>query len=303
MYSRANYTVVGFFVLLFGIGAVVFAFWLAKYGFEQKYDYYKTYFTESVAGLSRDSVVYLHGVEVGRVKEIRIDPRHLDRVEVVLAIKEGIPITEDMKATTVMLGVTGLLSIELEGGAQGKPLVPGKEGALPVIPSRPSWFGETKHRVAETIAHLQSVLAKAETVLNETNRKHIDNILAHTDRITEEGVSIVSETNATLHTLQKSFDVLQKKFAEATGGLSDFATQSKPAIKNLMRAAHDFDRLTRKVEKSLDRGDYNLRKILEPMMTDIRVLSDTMGNAVERLGESPSDLLFKSRQQRKGPGE
>jgi len=68
MYSRVNYTIVGIFVLLFGIGTVLFSFWLAKYGFRQPYDTYRLYMYESVSGLSKDSIVKLRGVDVGRVR-------------------------------------------------------------------------------------------------------------------------------------------------------------------------------------------------------------------------------------------
>jgi phospholipid/cholesterol/gamma-HCH transport system substrate-binding protein len=67
--------------------------------------------------------------------------------------------------------------------------------------------------------------------------------------------------------------------------------------------SRDFNRVTLKVEKSLDRGDYNLKKILEPMTVDIQTLSGQIDDVAGGLKESPSDLLFKSRKPNKGPGE
>ena len=84
MYSRVNYTIVGIFVLMFGAGLIWFAFWLAKYGIHREFDTYKLYMTESVAGLSKDSVVKLRGVDIGRVSEIRINPDNIENVEVFL---------------------------------------------------------------------------------------------------------------------------------------------------------------------------------------------------------------------------
>lgn len=49
MYSKVNYTVVGVFVLLFGIGVVWFAFWLGKYGMEDEYYTYKLEMSDSVS--------------------------------------------------------------------------------------------------------------------------------------------------------------------------------------------------------------------------------------------------------------
>ncbi len=303
MYSRANYTVVGIFVVLFGVASVLFAFWLAKYGFEQKYRYYKTYFTESVAGLSRDSVVYLHGVEVGRVKAIRIDPKRLDKVEVVLAIKEEIPVMSDMYATTTMLGVTGLLSIELEGGTDGKSLRPEKEDDMPVIPSRSSWRYTVKQHIDTLSKRLQNLTESLDEVLSEKNRRHFANILEKADTLASDTASLLTEANRTVVTMKETFRTLRKSLEDAVKNVNDFARYGKPAIEKLTKAAKDFNRLTLKVERTLERGDYNLRKILEPMTVDMHLLSNKLGEAIESFEESPSDLFFKSRPHRKGPGE
>jgi len=76
-----------------------------------------------------------------------------------------------------------------------------------------------------------------------------------------------------------------------------------PTVNKIMQTSKNFNRMTLKVEKSLDRGDYNLKKILEPMLVDIQILSNQINSMTKSLGENPSDLLFKSRKVRRGPGE
>lgn len=118
MYNRVNYTVVGIFVLLFGTGLVWFAFWLGKYGMTEDYYTYKLVLNDSVAGLSEDADVMLRGVDIGHVTQIRINPDNIEQTEIFLQILQRIPVKEDMVASTKMFGVTGLLSIELEGEAK-----------------------------------------------------------------------------------------------------------------------------------------------------------------------------------------
>ena len=140
MYSRVNYTIVGIFVLIFGAGMVWFAFWLAKYDLQQEFDTYRLEMKESVSGLSIDSDVQLRGVEIGSVSQIRINPQNIETVEVFVEIKRGIPIKEDMVAHTQMFGVTGLLSIEIDGGTNAaKTLVP-TEDFIPLIKTKPSFL-------------------------------------------------------------------------------------------------------------------------------------------------------------------
>jgi len=57
------------------------------------------------------------------------------------------------------------------------------------------------------------------------------------------------------------------------------------------------------VEKSLDRGDYDLKTILDPMMMEISILSEQINDIAKEFKQSPSDIFFKSRKSRRGPGE
>ena len=70
-----------------------------------------------------------------------------------------------------------------------------------------------------------------------------------------------------------------------------------------METSKDFNRVTLKVEKSIERGDYNLKKIFEPMLIDIDILLAQLNDMSRSIENNPSDLLFKSRKSLRGPGE
>jgi phospholipid/cholesterol/gamma-HCH transport system substrate-binding protein len=303
MYSRVNYTIVGLFVLLFGIGLVAFSFWLAKYGLQQKYDVYKIYMTESVSGLSKDSVVKLRGVDIGRVKEIRIDPNDIERVEILLNIKHGTPIKEDMIAHTTMLGVTGLLAIEIEGGTNSaKRLQPSREH-IPVIKTAPSWFSSTKKDIGTLADRLARLIEQADKLMSDKNIDSFGKILQHTEVLTAKGSGLLDEANATLQTYQTSIKKLNDDVDTIARAFEDVSKETVPAVKKFMETTRHFNRVTLKVERSLDRGDYNFRKILEPMLVEIEILSTQIGELAKALHQSPSDIFFKSRRTRRGPGE
>jgi len=76
-----------------------------------------------------------------------------------------------------------------------------------------------------------------------------------------------------------------------------------PAVRKLTETTRNFNRLTLKVEKSLDRGDYNIKKIFEPLLVNIEILSDQINAMAKEFEESPSDIFFKARKTRRGPGE
>jgi len=70
-----------------------------------------------------------------------------------------------------------------------------------------------------------------------------------------------------------------------------------------METSKNFNRVTLKVENTINRGDYNLKQIFEPMLIEIRILTNQLTIMSRQLEQNPSELLFKSRTLRKGPGE
>lgn len=317
MYSRVNYTIVGIFVLLFGAGLVWFAFWLAKYGLHESYNIYKLEMKESITGLSKDSNVKLHGVDVGRVSEIRINPQNIETVEILLKIKKDVPIKEDMTASTQMLGVTGLLSIEIDGGTNTAKTLEPTDTYIPLIKTKPSLVSKLTNSLGGIGDRLQVLLVQSEKLLSNDNLEHVANILNNTEKVTQKGevledkaVSSLEEVDVTLQAFRVSMANINEKFEKATRDFTlmqkDFASIKKVSITTidkLFQTTKDFRRVTLKFERSLDRGDYNLKKMLEPVLVSVQILSNQLNSMSRQLGENPNDLLFKSRKSRKGPGE
>ncbi|RLA67472.1 MAG: MCE family protein [Epsilonproteobacteria bacterium] len=317
MYSKVNYTIVGIFVLLFGVGVLWFGFWLAKYGIQETFDTYRLEMTESISGLSKDSNVRLHGVDIGRVSHIRINPNNIEKVEILLKIKRGIPIKEDMLAHTQMLGVTGLLSIEIDGGSNAaKTLIPA-EDYIPLIASKPSLLSKLTDNIEGLGEKLEKLLSQSQKLLSDKHIQTLGNILDNVEKVTARGEEIenkaiasLEEADKTLQAFRLSIENINTKFAQATEDFKkmqkDFAEIKQvtiPAVDSMMRTSENLSHASTKFGKSIDRGDYNLKKILEPLVVDIQILSNQLGDMSKQLGQNPSDMLFKSRKSRRGPGE
>lgn len=303
MYSRVNYTIVGIFVLLFGAGLVGFTFWLAKYGIHNEYKLYKLYMKESVSGLSKDSTVRLHGVDVGRVSEIRIDPKNIERIVVFLKIRSDVPIKTDMVATTEMLGITGLLAIDISGGTNEAPLLESKNGEIPVIKTAPSWLSKTAKGLGSLAEDLADLLDRGEKLMNDKNLDAFSHILENTEKLTSRAVGTMDEFNTTMQVYRKAALKFNKDLDSFSHDFSDIADETIPTIKALRKATRDFNRLTLEAEKSLHRGDYNIKETFEPMLVDIGILTEQLTDLTRELREDPNAILFKSRKRRRGPGE
>ena len=303
MYSRVNYTIVGIFVLIFGAGMVWFAFWLAKYDLKQEFDIYRLEMKESVAGLSIDSDVQLRGVEIGSVSKIQINPKNIETVEVFVKIKRGIPIKEDMVASTQMFGVTGLLSIEITGGTNAaKTLVP-TEDHIPLIKTQPSFLTKLTGDLNGVGSKIEDLLEKSQKLLSDQNIETMGNILDNSEKVTARAVELEDKMITALEELNTTLQEFRVSMAQAKTDFSQIKEVTVPTIDKLMETSRNFNRVTLKVEKSIERGDYNLKKIFEPMLVDIDILLAQLNEMSRSIENNPSDLLFKSRKSMRGPGE
>src|SRR4029079_3824736 len=112
------------FVLVLGAALIAGVLWLASGGaWQQKYDLYLAVSDESVAGLSLSAPVKYNGVDVGKVREIRLAQDNPERVILLFAIERGTPIKEDTEAVLKIQGLTGIAYVELSGGAREPPLL------------------------------------------------------------------------------------------------------------------------------------------------------------------------------------
>ena len=140
MEEKVNFAVVGVFVLLLGAAFIGAVLWLSSgKAYRTSYDIYRTYMTESVAGLNQNAPVRYRGVQVGRVQKIALAPGNVEQVQVTLAIESGTPVKTDTVAMLQTQGLTGIAYVELQGGSRDAPALQTQAGEpYPVIETEPS---------------------------------------------------------------------------------------------------------------------------------------------------------------------
>jgi len=310
MYNKINYTIVGIFVTIFTIALFAFAFWLGKFDTNEHYKLYKIYFSESVNGLSKDSTVKLKGVEIGRVKSITIPKNDVEHVQVIVKIKSDVPIKEDMYAHLALVGVTGLVSVVIDGGSnKSKPLI-SKDGKIPVIKSKLSWIDDTKKNLLKVNDNINKILIQIQKLLNDENLKNVQETLkslknasGKMDNLEEKTVKLVENFDKFTKSLKEPIANFNKAIKNSDENLDQITKELLPTIKKFKKTVDNFNNVTLKVKKGLVRGDYNLRRIFTPVVNDTRVLTTQLNILLQHLDQSPSDIIFQSRQKKRGPGE
>jgi len=307
MYSKVNYTVIGVFVMIFTAGIVFFAFWLGNTGFKDDYNLYLLNTKESVSGLSKDSGVKLKGVDVGTVSGIRVNPQNIEEVEITLKIRKDIPIKEDMRGTISMFGLTGLSYVEIEGGTNDAKTLQMVDGKIPTIDAGSSLLGRLEKNFDELSSKMVLILERGERLLSEENLKNFSALLDNANKVAAKGTDVEDKMIATLDEAEGALKEFRVSFAQLSKNFDtltyDLYAEIKPSIANFENMSKSVDKLAFEIRKTVNRGDYNMQKIMQPTINDLRELSEQVDALTRQLRESPNDLIFKSSKPRRGPGE
>ena len=303
-----NYTLVGAFVLALGAALIAVVLWLASGGaFQKKYDLYHAIEDESVAGLNLNAPVKHNGVDVGKVRDIRLDPANPERVILLLAIERGSPIKEDTVAVLKTQGLTGIAYVELSGGTRGAAelgILPGN--AYPVIRTKPSLSARLENVLTNVLAKLDSTSNNINAILGEDNRAALKSALAD--------IAVVSRTVAARK------DALDASLVQAEKTLKNTATASAqiaPVIERIGRSAaaiekmgSDFSQTSASATKAVDavgadvsRFTANTLPELQQLLAELGALTTSLRRVTEQTERDPRGLLFGRKPAPNGPGE
>ena len=136
MESDKHYFIEGLFIIGLALAAALFFVWLA--GSSQRGDVlYRIHFADSVSGLALGDPVKYHGVDVGAVEALKIDPADTRQVQVDVKLNKDAPVKTDTRASLKLKGITGVVYVELSGGdPRAKSLLATTPaGQVPEIPS------------------------------------------------------------------------------------------------------------------------------------------------------------------------
>jgi len=308
MDDKVNYALVGAFVLLLGAALVAGVLWLAAgvHG-GKRFTSYQSIMRESVAGLDVDAPVKYLGVDVGKVREIAIDPADSSQVRLRFLIEQGTPIKIDTEAVLKTQGLTGIAYVELSGGsADSLPLRAADAEDIPTIRSRPSLSMRLESLLSTVIASVDRMSTNLNATFDADNRTALKQTLA--------------DTAALMHMLANQQAALVNGINDATRTARNTARASEHlalAIDRIAAAADSIDRMARSVGAAGDRLDRSVEAAAgsiqgistdaSPALAQLLAQLNQLAVSLQRLSEqterNPNSLLMGAPQRRPGPGE
>jgi phospholipid/cholesterol/gamma-HCH transport system substrate-binding protein len=205
MEREANYAAVGAFVILVTVMAGLFVYWYSEGRDRRSYVSYEIYFPGTVTGLSEGGSVRYLGVEVGKVRRIRLDPRSAERVQVVVEIDQSTPVSERTTAQLSMLSIaTGLLYIDLRQTADNREVLPPVESErYPVINTVRSNFDTFLASLPELAGSAAVLLERAQEIFSPSNSAALADMVRNLHETSER----LPETMRGINTLLQDLDL------------------------------------------------------------------------------------------------
>ena len=307
MTNRYIYAMVGLFVLLLGGAWLAISVWLTLGDYSKNYITYRVYIDESVSGLYLDAPVKYRGVEVGKVREIGLNPVVPDQVMLTLDVEAAAPIREDTLAELSVQGLTGIAFLELKGGTLDAPVLTAKEGEeYPVIPSAPSFFARLDTSATALISNFNTLANNLAKWLDEEGRQSLREILANINTIT---AAIARRDNELEQTITNAAQMMANG-AEATEQLKPLLTQLETTAVSVEGMADSIAAAGDSLDQYIDRSGSGVQQFsqqtlpeLGSLVTELRQLANTLKNVSEKLEDDPTALLYGNTSQPLGPGE
>jgi phospholipid/cholesterol/gamma-HCH transport system substrate-binding protein len=227
METKANYLMIGGFVLGVLALAFIFVFWMTNLAGGGKR--YFIVFDGSVAGLTTGSSVGFNGIKVGEVQSMQLDPADARKVQVLISVHGDTPVRENSHASMQSLGLTGGTGIQISAGTPDSPfLVATAETPIPVI-AADRGGGQGLFDAAPAVMNNANALLLRLNDLVAENQESIHKTLTNVENVTtmlDQRKEDISKTITDVQVAAQSFKDLSGKLEVSLGDNLDSLTRT-----------------------------------------------------------------------------
>jgi phospholipid/cholesterol/gamma-HCH transport system substrate-binding protein len=305
--KKINYAMVGLFVIVLGGTWVAISLWMALGDFSTQYTTYRVYMDESVSGLYVDAPVKYRGVEIGKVRSIKLNPNVSGQVQLTLDIESSVPIKDDTIAVLTVQGLTGIAFVDLTGGGLNSPLLEATDDELyPVINTAPSFFARLDTSGTELIANMNLVGHSLAKVLDAEGAQTLSQILDNINEVT----GAFARRQAELEQSVVNVSRILENGAEASAGLQGLLEQIDATARKFEDMATKIAAVSESVDRYVNKNESGVQQFSQQtlpefgaLISELRRLADTLQRLGQKLEDDPRVLLYGRDLEAPGPGE
>ncbi|MDO5646825.1 MlaD family protein [Paracoccus sp. (in: a-proteobacteria)] len=243
METRANYMLIGGFVIAGFVALLAFLMWFARFEVDRQFEYYDIHFPE-VSGLGVASGVRFAGLPVGQVVDMGLSPSGDGTVRVRVEVRQGTPIRTDSQATLEMQGVTGVANIAITAGTPTAPLLRAETSGIPVIPAARSTLQALGEDAPQIIERLVEVSDRLSHILGDDNQRRIEAILQNVENSTanmDQALADVSHATAAVSSVAAGMQGFGDQMQELSASAQDTLNSATAALDKVTETAGGLD--------------------------------------------------------------
>jgi phospholipid/cholesterol/gamma-HCH transport system substrate-binding protein len=264
METKANYLMIGGFVLGVLALAFVFVFWMTNLAGGGKR--YFIVFDGSVAGLTTGSSVGFNGIKVGEVQSMQLDPADARKVQVLISVHGDTPVRENSHASMQSLGLTGGTGIQITAGSPDSPfLVATAENPIPVI-AADRGGGQGLFDAAPAVMNNANALLLRLNDLVAENQESIHKTLTNVESVTtmlDQRKDDIAQTITDVQAAAQSFKDLSGKLEVSLGDNLDSVTKTaKDSLQEFGNFMREGRRAAATLNRVLEKFEANPRSFL-----------------------------------------
>ncbi|PYU08920.1 MAG: hypothetical protein DMG33_00250 [Acidobacteria bacterium] len=311
MDPRREQALVGLFVLV-AAGVLIFTVFTLTGGFRGSAVTYRANFPFA-GGLEPGATVrYAGGPKVGRVEQLRLNPKDPARIEITFSVQAGTPVKTDSVVKIMSLSPLGENHLEITPGSAQAGAAP--SGSL--LRSEPyvdfnaitGQLNALGPKVAELVStlndrasELKETVTRVNDLLNTRNRANLGASLGHVRGMLEEDrpriKSSLEHVDTAAAKLSPLLDDFRKTVADAQQALQhadamigEDRPELRQALKELQRALVSAQSVTGQLDRTLDANSENVDELLE----NLRHTSENLKEFTDTIKSRPSSLLRSS---------
>jgi phospholipid/cholesterol/gamma-HCH transport system substrate-binding protein len=302
METRANYLLIGSFVIIVTLGLVAGLLWLTRIGFDRNVRTYDVLFEGSVSGLGLGGDVTYRGIKVGEVQALAIDPDDPTRVRVTVEINNT-PIRVGDVATLELQGITGVTFVNIEGAKPEDPLLVAEPGQPhPVIPARPSAFDELMANAPDLLSKMNLLLDRVGGLFSEENLALINGFLKDVNAATQ-GLSRQQQQLGrffdTLDATRDDIELLTSTLARTAGSLEGLIGDTRETVGVTRQTVTNMNEVVSKdVRDTLTEYRQTAVSLRSSLDTVAKLLDDNRQSIDRFAGEGLGELTALARETR-----
>lgn len=306
METKANYVLIGAFVLLAAGALALFTLWIAGNPLNRSYADYDVIFEGPVNGLTEGGEVRFNGIKVGEVQTLRLDREDPNKVVAHIRVDAQTPVRTDSIAQLNFMGITGVTFIQILAGDPAKPLLVPVNGVTPQIFTSRTLVDELFQGGQDLLGVSGDTIKKINELLSEENLAHLTATLASLERVAAkiaEDDGLVDSATAALKRIDTAAVALEGAANSIGKDVSSLAVNANETLKDLDPVLKDAQTAMSSVNSAVSQINTNLTPAATQAIqqighaaSDIQSMMQRLQGVLSQIEQDPSRFVYQQPQ-------